>query len=111
MERKKPAEQEATTGFARLDKKGRMSIAKPIRDAFNLSAGATVAWVKVGGGLMIIPQDEHLARVMEDAASALERAGITVEDLLAGLDEARDEVVTEQYGAAFMDELKSLAKE
>jgi bifunctional DNA-binding transcriptional regulator/antitoxin component of YhaV-PrlF toxin-antitoxin module len=102
---------EATAGFAHLDEKGRMPIAKPIRDAFGLHAGSTVAWVKVGGGLMIIPQDEHLAQVMEDAAAALERAGITVEDLLAGLDEARDEMVTEYYGAAFMNELEALGAE
>jgi bifunctional DNA-binding transcriptional regulator/antitoxin component of YhaV-PrlF toxin-antitoxin module len=111
MERRKRAEGDAITGFAHLDKRGRMHIAKPVREAFDLRAGSTVAWVKVGGGLMIIPQDEHLTRIMGDAASALDRAGITVEDLLAGLDEARAEVVAEYYGAAFMDELESLAAE
>ncbi|HVA92512.1 MAG TPA: hypothetical protein VNL71_22045 [Chloroflexota bacterium] len=66
---------------------------------------------------MIIPQDEHLSqierlvRVMDDAASALERAGMTVDDLPAGLDEARDEVVTEHYGAKFMDEIDALGTE
>jgi len=44
-------------------------------------------------------------------ASALKRAGMTVDDLLAGLDEARDEVVTAHYGAAFMDGIESLAAE
>jgi bifunctional DNA-binding transcriptional regulator/antitoxin component of YhaV-PrlF toxin-antitoxin module len=102
---------EATAGFAHLDEKGRMPIAKPIRDVFGLRAGSTVAWVKVGGGLMIIPRDEYLAQLMEDAAAVLDRAGITVEDLLAGLDQARHEVVTEYYDAAFMKELESLAAE
>ncbi len=60
---------------------------------------------------MIIPPDEYLARLMAEAADALDRAGITVEDLLAGLDEARNEVVAEHYGAAFMAELASLAAE
>jgi hypothetical protein len=46
---------------------------------------------------------------MDEAASALERAGLTVDDLLAGLDEARDEVVIEHYGAAFMAKIESLA--
>ena len=36
---------------------------------------------------------------------------MTVDDLLAGLDEARDEVVTAHYGAAFMDGIESLAAE
>ena len=60
---------------------------------------------------MIVPQDEYLAKIMDEAAAVLDRAGITVEDLLAGLDEARAEIVAEYYGAAFMDELKSLAAE
>ena len=42
---------EATAGFAHPDEKGRMPIAKPIREAFGLRAGSTVAWVKVGTGL------------------------------------------------------------
>lgn len=38
---------EPTAGFARLDEKGRMSIAKPIREAFGLRAGSTVAWMSL----------------------------------------------------------------
>lgn len=57
---------------------------------------------------MIIPQDEHLARVMESATCALERAGITGDDLLAGLEEARDEVVTERYGEDYFDRLRTI---
>ena len=100
---------ETTSGFAHLDEKGRMPIAKPIRDAFGLRAGSTVAWVKLGQGLLIIPQDEHLAQVMDEASSALRRAGMTVNDLLSGLEEARDEVVTEHYGPTFMEELERRA--
>lgn len=100
---------ETTSGFAHLDEKGRMPIAKPIRDAFGLRAGSTVAWVKLGQSLLIIPQDEHLAQVIDDAASALSRADMTVDDLLSGLEEARDEVVAEHYGAMFMEELERRA--
>lgn len=38
-----------------------------------------------------------------------ERAGITVDDLLEGLDQAREEVVTEHYGTDFLDELERRA--
>ena len=38
-----------------------------------------------------------------------ERVGITVDDLLEGLDQAREEVVTEHYGADFLDELERRA--
>jgi hypothetical protein len=88
-----------------------MPIAKQVREAFGLRAGSTVAWVKLGEGIMVIPQDEHLARVQEYALSALERAGITVDDLLSGLDEARDEVVTDHYGEGYFDRLRARAAE
>lgn len=106
-----PAASEATAGFTHLDEKGRIPIVKAVRDTYGLRAGSTVAWVKIGEGLLLIPQDEHLARVMEDATGALERAGIAVDDLLSGLDEARAEVVTEHYGAGYFDRLRELAAE
>jgi hypothetical protein len=86
-----------------------MPIAKPICEAFGLRAGSTVAWVKVGNTLMIIPQDQHLARIMEEATDALERAGLTADDLLVGLDETRAEIVTEHYGEGYFDRLREIA--
>jgi bifunctional DNA-binding transcriptional regulator/antitoxin component of YhaV-PrlF toxin-antitoxin module len=102
---------EATAGFAHLDEKGRMPIDKQVRDAFGLRAGSTVAWVKLGDAIVVIPQDEHLADVMVRAASALESAGISVADLLSDLDEARDEVVTEHYGEGYFDRLRATAQD
>ena len=56
---------------------------------------------------MIIPQDEHLAQVMEEAVVALERAGLTVDDLLSDLDEVRNDIVAEHYGADFFERLRA----
>src|SRR5690242_20371481 len=94
---------EAAVGYASLDDKGRLPLAKPLRTALGLSAGSTVAFVKVGDALMVIPQDAHLASLMEKATAALHRANISVDDLLEALPQARDEVVTEHYGAGFFD--------
>ena len=46
---------------------------------------------------------------MEDAMSALEQAGITVDALLEGLDETRDEVVREHYGKGYFDTVRTRA--
>jgi len=100
---------EATAGFSRLDDKGRMPITKAVRDALDLQPGSTVAWVTLGQGFMVIPQDAHLTQVMEDATSTLEHAGITVDALLQGLDEARDEVVREHYGESYFETLRTRA--
>jgi len=101
--------QEVLAGFVHLDEKGRIAITKPIREAFGLHAGSTVAWVKVANGLMIIPQDRYLAQLMDDATAALERAGLTSDDLLSGLDETRAEVTTEHYGEGYFVRLRETA--
>lgn len=97
---------EASVGYAHLDAKGRLPLAKPVRESLGLTAGSVVAYVRVGEGLLLIPQDAHLAKLMEMAAAALERAGITVDEILDELPRARDEVVSEHYGKTFLEDLE-----
>ena len=95
-----------TAGFAVLDDKGRISLPKPLRGALGLHAGSTVAYVRLNDMVLLIPQDEQLAALMDRAAAALQAAGITVEDFLANLPTARDDVVNEAYGEEFMQDLE-----
>lgn len=97
---------DANVGYAQLDDKGRFSLGKPLRQALGLAAGSTVAYVKVGEAVLLIPQDAHLAEMMGAAMRALENAHISVDDLLATLPQARDEVVIAHYGDAFMSTLE-----
>jgi three-Cys-motif partner protein len=94
-----------TAGFAVLDDKGRISLPKPLRGALGLHAGSAVAYIRFEEMILLIPQDEHLAVLMERAVAALEAAGITVDDFLANLPAARDDVVHEAYGEEFMQDL------
>ena len=96
---------EGMIGFAVLDSRGRLSLSKPVRQALGMHPGSTLAYVVVNGGLLLIPQDEHLAALLDHAAGVLEGAGLTAQDLLDELPAARAAVVEELYGAEFMDEL------
>jgi len=60
---------------------------------------------------MLIPQDEHLTHLMDVAMATLEKAKVSVDDLLEALPQARAEVVTEHYGTAFLDALERAAAE
>jgi bifunctional DNA-binding transcriptional regulator/antitoxin component of YhaV-PrlF toxin-antitoxin module len=102
---------EAVVGYTRIDDKGRVSLGKPMRAALGLNAGASMAYVKVGDAIMLIPQDAHLTEVMENATRALERARISVDDLMDSLTEARAEVVVEHYGEEFLRELERIAEQ
>jgi antitoxin PrlF len=97
-------------GFLHTDEKGRVSLPKPVRAALGLEAGSTLAFVKLGDAIVLIPQDAHLEQVMAAAAAALARAHISVEDMLAGLPEAREQVVREHYGEDVLRALE-LARE
>lgn len=93
-------------GFAVLDDKGRLSLSKPVREALGLRPGSSVAYLLIDNSLLLIPQDEHLARLMDDAAAVLRKAGLTAQDFLDELPAARAAVVRETYGAEFMAELE-----
>jgi AbrB family looped-hinge helix DNA binding protein len=92
-------------GFATVDDRGRVVLSKAARYALNLRAGSSLAYVVVDGTIVLIPQDEHLARLSEHAAQMRENVGLTVEDLLAALPAAREEILREDYGDEFVDEL------
>ena len=96
---------EGMTRFTVLDNKGCLSPSKPVRQALGMRPGSALAYVVVNGGLLLIPQDEHLATLLDHAAGVLEGAGPTPQDLLDELPAARAAVVEELYGAEFMGEL------
>ena|SRR5438046_1358317 len=98
-------EEESVAGFGVLDDKGRLSLAKPVRHALDLHPGSSVAYVVVDGALLLIPQDKQLMALMDRAAEAWERLGITDEELQDRLEVARAEVARELYGADFMEAL------
>ncbi len=95
---------EGMTGFGVLDHKGRLSPAKPVRQALGMRPGSALAYIVVNGGLLI-PQDEDLAGLLDHAAGVFEGAGLTAQDLLDELPAARAAVVEELYGAEFIGEL------
>ena len=106
-----PTSAEATVGYAHLDDKGRLPLGKQVRQALGLHAGSTVAYIKVGDALLLIPQDAHLAQLLEAVTAAFERAGMSVDQMLAELPHVREEIGTAHYGAEFWDELRRSAQE
>src|SRR5690242_16951676 len=93
---------EDVAGFATLDDRGRIALSKAARQALRLRAGSAVAYAVVDGAMIIVPQDEHLARLAEHASQVLQEAGVTVDDLLADLPSVREEILREEYGDEFV---------
>ena len=81
----------------RIGEKGQLTIPKQYRDELGLDAGASVAVLRVGEGLMLIPEQNRLRILCESIASVLERRHLTPGDLLDTLPGARQRVFARRY--------------
>ncbi|HXG65547.1 MAG TPA: AbrB/MazE/SpoVT family DNA-binding domain-containing protein [Blastocatellia bacterium] len=82
---------------ARIGEKGQLTIPKEYRDALDLKAGAPVAVLRIGDGLLLLPEDARFRQLCQSIRSILRGAGITEEEVVAALPEARRRVFAEQY--------------
>src|ERR1035438_4483779 len=82
---------------SRIGEKGQFTIPKQYRDELGLDAGASLAVLRVGDGLMLIPEQNRFRILCESIASVLERRNLTPADLLDTLPAARQRVFARRY--------------
>lgn len=98
-------------GFGSVDDKGRVTLIKSVREALDLVPGSQVAQVVVGGAVLLVPQDEHLAALERAAQRVLAVNGLTVQDFLDELPAARQATFIETYGDELLREIEALVAE
>lgn len=81
----------------RIGEKGQLTIPKLYRDELGLDAGAPVAVLRIGEGLMLIPEQTRFRNLCESIASVLERRQLEPADLLDTLPAARRRVFSRRY--------------
>ena len=81
----------------RMGEKGQMTVPKEYRTDLGLKPGAPISVLRVGRGLILMPEQTRFERLCDQVASTLEGAGITESDLQNTLPEARRRVVTRHY--------------
>jgi len=86
--------------FARaiLDKKGQLIIPKQFRRDLGLGTGAAFAVLRMGDGLILLPQQQRLEKLREQLRARLTAAGATSDELLCTLPKARERVFARHYG-------------
>jgi bifunctional DNA-binding transcriptional regulator/antitoxin component of YhaV-PrlF toxin-antitoxin module len=102
------SDDESSSGFGVVDEKGRLSLTKTVRHKLGIEPGSRVAYVLLGGAVLIVPEDKHLETLMQKAEKALRAAKLTAEDLLDELPATRDAVIRETYGADFIRNLEQI---
>jgi AbrB family looped-hinge helix DNA binding protein len=92
--RQAPLEYLTTT---KIGEKGQLTVPKRFRKDLGLRTGAPFAVLRLGDGLVLLPEQQRFERLCEQVSSALAGAGLTPEAILASLPEARKRVFARHY--------------
>jgi AbrB family looped-hinge helix DNA binding protein len=82
---------------ARLGEKGQMTIPKEYRQALALQAGAPIAVLQLGNGLLLIPEQVRFRELCNRVSRVFASHGSTASEVLAALPAARARVFARLY--------------
>ena len=82
----------------KIGEKGQLTVPKQFRKALGLGTGAPFAVLRLGDGLVLLPEQQRFEHLCEEVGSALTHAGLTPEAILVTLPEARKRVFERHYG-------------
>jgi bifunctional DNA-binding transcriptional regulator/antitoxin component of YhaV-PrlF toxin-antitoxin module len=94
----------------RLGERGTMTLPKEYRAALNLETGAPMTVLRIGEGLMLIPEQKRFDRLCDAIASRLEHAGISEAALQTTLPEVREHLMRRRYPGLFGPDRSKPAK-
>jgi len=83
----------------KIGEKGQLTVPKEFREDLGLETGAPFAVLRLGDGLILLPEQRRFDLLCERISSALAKAGATPESVLATLPETRQRIFERRYGA------------
>ena len=81
----------------KIGEKGQLTVPKQFREDLGLGAGAPFAVLRLGDGLVLLPEQQRFQHLCEQVSVALVGAGLTRDAILATLPDARDRVYKRRY--------------
>ena len=82
----------------KIGEKGQLTVPKQFREELGLEAGAPFAVLRLGDGLILLPEQRRFDALCERISSTLTAAGVTADDFLATLPQTRERVFARRYG-------------
>lgn len=83
----------------KIGEKGQVTVPKEFRENLGLATGAPFAVLRIGDGLILMPQQDRFERLCMEISSALTASGISPKAVLATLPEARQRIFERRYGS------------
>ena len=81
----------------KIGEKGQLTVPKQFRQDLGLETGAPFAVLRLGDGLILLPEQQRFVRLCQALSSSLTAAGLTSDDLLATLPGIRNSVYARHY--------------
>jgi len=85
----------------RLGERGTMTLPKEYRDLLKLKTGAPMTVLRIGDGLILMPEQTRFEELCDTISSKLEHAGISEAALQATLPEVRQRLTARRYPGLF----------
>ena len=82
----------------KIGEKGQLTVPKEFREDLGLGAGAPFAVLRLGDGLILLPEQKRFEQLCQQVSSSLLGVGLTLEVILATLPQARSRVFARRYG-------------
>lgn len=82
----------------KIGEKGQLTVPKQFREDLGLGIGAPFAVLRLGDGLILLPEQRRFEQLCERVRARLTAAGLTPEEILATIPEARNRVYARRYG-------------
>jgi AbrB family looped-hinge helix DNA binding protein len=90
----------------KIGEKGQLTVPKQFREDLGLGNGAPFAVLRLGDGLILLPEQQRFEHLCQQVSSSLTAADVNAADLLATLPEARNRVYDRVYGHKPTDNAK-----
>lgn len=82
-----------------IGKRGTVTLPASLRKRYALEAGDQLTVVDLGGVFVLAPEVSVVSKIAREIEEMREEAGLSLENLLEGLDEQRKRLYRERYGS------------
>jgi AbrB family looped-hinge helix DNA binding protein len=84
----------------KIGEKGQLTVPKQFREDLGLEAGAPFAVLRLGDGLILLPEQQRFDQLCGEITTALTTAGVTAKSVLSTLPETRRRIFERRYGTS-----------
>ena len=81
----------------KIGEKGQLTVPKQFREDLGLGTGAPFAVLRLGDGLVLLPEQQRFERLCAQIGAALSRIGVTSDEAIASLPAVRKRLYERRY--------------